>query len=257
MAYGRRRYRSRYRKSPRRYRRGSKFSRYNTFRYRSAKAQANQIYSLNKKVNKIEQRTKPEIKIFQNAYNFSMSDFCGHVYGGLTTGINSSIQGRIARLQDISAWFNVWKSPTVAENMFTSTIRVIVFQIRQSMSSNDFPFHAYDIFNISNAEMENTDMTVRKRAYMRAIFGPLKYGISTKVKILRDFKVSISPDRQRASKRMKIKNPITIEKSQVSSEPYPQNGVFYTALYTCNKQGMTTDEVQFQCNVKVAYVDES
>lgn len=186
-----------------------------------------------------------------------MSDFCGSVYGGLTTGMNSSIQGRIARLQDVNAWYNMWKSPSVAENNFTSTVRVVVFQIRQSMSSHDFPFHAYDIFNISSVEMDNDDLTVRKRAYMRALFGPLKYGISTKVNILRDFKVYISPDKQRATKRIKIKKPITIEKSQVSSEVYPQHGIFYTALYTCNKAGMTTDEVQFQCNVKVAYVDES
>lgn len=256
MAYGRR-YKRSYRKSPRRYRRGSKFSRYNTFRYRSSKAQANQIYSLNKKINSIEQRTKPEIKIFQNAYNFSVSEYCGEVYGGLTTGMMTNVQGRIARLQNISAWFNVWKSPSVAENNFTSTIRVVVFQIRQSMSSSGFPFHAYDIFNISSSEMDNTDQLIRKRAYMRALYGPLKYGISTKVNILRDFKVAISPDRQRASKRIKIKKPITLEKSQNSSEVYPQNGVFYTIIYTSNKATMTQDEVQFQCNVKVAYVDES
>lgn len=170
--------------------------------------------------------------------------------------MHNSIKGRIARIHDIGGWFNIWKSPSVAENNFTSTIRIVVFQIRQSMSSQDLPFHARDIMNITAAEEDSTDQVLRKRAYMRAIFGPLRYGISSKINVLRDFRVAISPDRQRSSKRMKLKKPFTMMKSQTSGEVYPEHAIFFVALYTSNKASMTQDEVQFQYTVKVAYVDE-
>lgn len=56
-------YRRRYKKRPtRRYRRkGSKFTKFNTYKYRSSKAQAGQIYSLNKKVNYMYKQVKPRI----------------------------------------------------------------------------------------------------------------------------------------------------------------------------------------------------
>lgn len=252
MAYRRRYRRRRTRRRPRRY----PLSRFNTYRYRSAKSQANQIYRINRKINNIEKRTKPEIKIAQNTYNFSMSEYCGEIFGGLTTLMHNSIKGRIARIQDVHGWFNIWKSPSVAENNFTSTIRIVVFQIRQSMSSTDLPLHARDLMNITAAEEDSTDQTVRKRAYMRAMFGPLRYGISSKINVLRDFRVSISPDRQRSSKRIKLRKPFTMMKSQTTGEVYPEHAIFFVALYTSNKASMTQDEVQFQYITKVAYVDE-
>lgn len=255
MAYRRRR-RTRYRRRGPARRRSYAISRYNTFRYRSSKAQANQIYRINRKINNIEKRTKPEIKIIQNTYNMSMSDFCGENFGGMTTLLHNSIKGRIARVQDIHGWFNVWKSPSVAENNFTSTIRIVVYQIKRSMSGNDLPTTPEQVFNITYNEKQLEDQTQRKRAYMRAIYGPLKYGITSKINILRDFRVSISPDRQRSSKRIKIRKPFVLAKSQQNGEPYPQNAVFFVALYTCNKANMTQDEVQFQYTTKVAYVDE-
>lgn len=57
--YGRRYNKSRYRK----FRKSKKrtFSRFNTYKNRSSKHQAYQIYSLNKKIRGIERRTKPEL----------------------------------------------------------------------------------------------------------------------------------------------------------------------------------------------------
>lgn len=51
-----RRYAKRY------YKKKSTFSKYNTYKNRSAKSQAYQIYQLNKKVNRIEAKTRPEFK---------------------------------------------------------------------------------------------------------------------------------------------------------------------------------------------------
>lgn len=55
MPYYKRRY------NKRRYNRKYKFSKYNTYKNRSAKSQANQIYTLNKKINTIERKTRPEL----------------------------------------------------------------------------------------------------------------------------------------------------------------------------------------------------
>lgn len=60
MAY--RRYKKRFYK---RYGRKS-FSRYSTYKNRSAKAQASQIYRLNRRINHIEKNTKPEILTYDN-----------------------------------------------------------------------------------------------------------------------------------------------------------------------------------------------
>lgn len=69
--YKKRYYKSRYN----RYRK-QKFSRYNTYKNRSAKSQAYQIYSLNRRINKIEGNTKPECLEYEGqtqTYNISTS----------------------------------------------------------------------------------------------------------------------------------------------------------------------------------------
>lgn len=59
MAY--RRYKKRFYKRYGRKRGRTSFSRYSTYRYRSSKSQASQIYRLNRRISKIEKSTKPEI----------------------------------------------------------------------------------------------------------------------------------------------------------------------------------------------------
>lgn len=59
-------YYRRYRKSHYRRYRKNRFSKYNTYKNRSSKAQAGQIYALNKKVNNIERKTRPELIQYTN-----------------------------------------------------------------------------------------------------------------------------------------------------------------------------------------------
>ena len=84
MVYRRRRYFRR--RGGYRGRRRYAISRYNTFRYRSAKAQANQIYHINKKINTIQKMQKPEIKTWLQTYNFNVGDYCNYAFGSLTKG---------------------------------------------------------------------------------------------------------------------------------------------------------------------------
>lgn len=48
----------------------SKFSRFNTYKNRSSKAQAYQIYSLNKRVSTIEKNTKPEYLMYERSTSY-------------------------------------------------------------------------------------------------------------------------------------------------------------------------------------------
>lgn len=64
-------YRSYKKRFYKRYGRKSKFTKYNTYKNRGSKAQANQIYSLSKRISSIEKKTKPEY--LQHEYYTSLT----------------------------------------------------------------------------------------------------------------------------------------------------------------------------------------
>ena len=94
-------------------------------------------------------------------------------------------------MQNVTAWFVIYKDyGIVPESQFTATARIVVFQLRE-MATN-IPTAPNSVFNITVAERESTDPVLRKNAWMRAIYGPLVAGISARVKILRDFKMTLT-----------------------------------------------------------------
>lgn len=249
MAYRRRRY------GRRRRRRGNrKFSRFNTYRNRSSKAQAYQIYSLNRKINAIQKRTKPEIKIYQNNYSFNASEYCGNLFGGCTTALDSIMQGKIARIQNINNWFTVWKDPSMAGVEFTFTIRIVMYQYREALPSVQTT--PEKIFNITEQDLTNQNLTIRKRKLMTALYGPLRQGVSAKFKILRDFKMYLGPTRERANKCAYLRKPFTLQKGD-NNQDYPKGTILWQALLTSNKDDLALNAIQFNHNLKIAYVDES
>lgn len=252
--------RRRYYRRRRGYRRGRRYalSRYNTFRYRSSKAQANQIYRINKKVNRIERETKPEIKTSLNSYSFNVGDYCNYSFGSLTQGQNFQFDGRLCRMQNITAWWVVYKDPLyVPDLQFTATVRVVVYQLREM--SSGIPSTPNTVFNITAAERDSQDNTVRKNAWMRAIYGPLVSGISARIKILRDFKMTLSPVRERTAKKVVLKNKQigNIERSSVESGVYNRGTIYWIAITSLNSQEVPAAALKMQSNVKMAYIDES
>lgn len=239
----------------RRRKRGNKrFSRFNTYRNRSSKAQAYQIYSLNRKINAIQKRTKPEIKVYQNNYSYGVSDYCGYIFGGCTTALDNMIAGKMARIQNINNWFTLWKDPAMAGVDVTFTMRIVFYQYKQSSPS--IQTTPEKIFNISPADLTNTDLVVKKRKIMTAIYGPLRAGLSAKVRVLRDFKLYLGPTRERANKCAFLRKPFRLQRSD-NSQDYPKNTIVWCALITSNRSDLASGAIQFNHNLKIAYVDES
>lgn len=72
------------------------FSKYNTYRHRSAKAQAGQIYRLNKKVNRIYKSVKPDIQYFDTKPT--------EISEPVTTAKNGLV--KFTGMFDIAGWVN-------------------------------------------------------------------------------------------------------------------------------------------------------
>lgn len=138
-----RRYKSKY---GRRYRKRT-FSKYNTYKYRSAKSQAYQIYALNKKINRIENKTRPEFKTgrkdsfmtLTTPYE-SVRQLWNHSIKLITStdGVNfhsADIQnGLFCRLCGLTIWGNILRTDSNATHT-AGFLRVIVVQYRQARSA--------------------------------------------------------------------------------------------------------------------------
>lgn len=105
------------RRSNRRFhKRNSKFSRYATYRHRSAKAQASQIYSLNKKINYVYKQTKPDIQFVDSVVD-TKSFPCsaglgaddaehGQVHGVNMMLMNVKVNGEADSNYTLSSWLS-------------------------------------------------------------------------------------------------------------------------------------------------------
>lgn len=129
--------------SKRGYRKNFKFSRFNTYKNRSAKSQAYQIYQLNKKINRIEAKTRPEFKtgrkdaFIEVTTKYQTNELWNHTIKTATTddGINlhsDEIQhGLFARLCGLTLWGNISRTLASATSV-AGMVRIIVFQYRQA-----------------------------------------------------------------------------------------------------------------------------
>lgn len=160
MAYNRyskrRFYKRRYRNYYKR-----KFSRYNTYKNRSAKSQASQIYALNRKIDRIEKRTKPEIKYARkdNLYteNFRYDNILQlwnhkilHLTGpasDVTTGqgvnLQNIISGQTCRLQGIKIWGELCRTDNAVTGL-GGYARLLAIQYKNSRQSG---FSMTDLFS--------------------------------------------------------------------------------------------------------------
>nr|QXN75464.1 MAG: capsid protein [Virus sp.] len=244
----RRNYRRRANYTPRK-----RFTRYNLYKNRSSTAQANQLYRLNKKVNAIEYKTKPEVKIAKNMNEFSFGNLCSYAFGSPTgaTFLNS-IKGNLCRLQDATFYFSLYLSPNATQINLTATVRIVIYQYKESRMINETA--PENVFNITAAERAETNDTLRKGYYTKAINGPLAEGISAKYKVLRDFKISLGLNTQRSFKKAVIKKGLLhIRKN---ADTLPKGALYWVALATTNQDAVDESMVRFQVQHKLAYIDE-
>lgn len=181
----------------RRYRRkNSKFTRFNTYRNRSAKAQAYQIYALNKKVNGVLRANKPEV---QTSQGNCVTDTNGDSY---TTVVNQStdammwtvippgrfttFNNKLARVRDIKVYGTLSSEYSLA---YPAVLRLIFFQAKKDIVGVPLPSQIVNYVAGNNSEFEK---------------GPLRTGITANYNIVGMKNIVISPSFYR-TKTFKIK----------------------------------------------------
>lgn len=258
----RRRYASRARTARgRRYKKRT-FSRYNTYKYRSSKAQAYQIYKLNKKVNHVYKMTKPEIQIYTDDdnnggtphldVNLTTSDNQGYSAGiaPIITRQNNCFTGHYCRIKDVSITgaLEFVGNPVSGPQTQTCGLRLIFFRLRSDMTSSPT---RVDILRITNNKPTNY--------YLNC---PLNDGFATRYKLVRDFRTVLTPTSgPTKSFRIRFKYPYALlSKAKLETEGGSRcRNSLWCVYYICRAgtyTGSSVDTFSYNGYLKFAYTDD-
>ena len=226
-----RKYYANKRNSKRRYyKRRRTFSRYNTYRHRSSKAQAYQIYNLNKKINRVYKLTKPEIQIYSDDDNnggtphFDFDLTTSNVDGyraallPVITRANGCFCGHYARIKDVQMTFTIefMGNPAETPQAQTCGLRLIFFRVKSDIVENP---SRTDILKIVNDKPNNY--------YLNC---PLESGFSTRYKLVKDFRTVMTPQSGPAkSFKISFKYPYSLQskgKLDVSGNSRAKNSLW-------------------------------
>lgn len=264
--YSKRYYKKRYKKINNKY----KFSKYNTFKNRSSTDQANQIYSLNKKLNGYIKKTRPETQTKE--FNAVTIDDSGYGSASYTTIVNQPT--------DAKMWCIT--PPSVYTTFSGKLSRVIGYSIRGFVSTNysaTFPSTLRLILFSNKAERTGAPLMTEIINYAAGDItdyerGPLKTGVTANYKILYDRSIIMSPSFYRSKtfgfKLRKFKNfrsstaftNIGISPAPIIEQIYPAGTIFCIALFinhgyasgsTSAYPAMTLKDFR----VKLSYVDQN
>lgn len=259
-------YRRKFTKSSRRYRRkGSKFSRFNTYKNRSSKAQAYQIYALNRKVNRVVRANKPETQIAQgNCITDSKATSYTTVVNQSTDAIMwnvippskfTTFQGKLCRIKDVKIYGTFTSEYAL---VYPAKLRLIFFQAKKDITGYPLPSQI-----VNYAAGNNTD-------YER---GPLKTGITANYKILgmRTLTLSLPQNRTRTFKYKLTKlynfrsetafTSITVAQN-TDEQIFPRGSLFCLALFS-NSGFKQSSESSYPAltlknfDFKISYVDQN
>ena len=264
-----------------------KLTKSNIFGKKSAKAQAKQIYALNKKVNYIQKTTAPETKTYSNVlfyfdnYNGStLIDEYHHRYDlykerilnkNLTRYLN--IDGDLLRVKNIYIYgyfgLKQWDYLTDTDPQQNLNVpRDAYLKItvaRVIKGSNSFPNTLYETLpNLSS----NSDPALQEGIPINFINGPMKDGITSQLQILKKKVIHITP--AKTSKMMKIKlfnsKKCNLNYRIGTGSPYENQGEIFiyvdfispVSLYRTdvNPNRMVAPRVVAQFNYKLVYSDD-
>lgn len=235
-------------------RRTAKLSKYNTYRNRSSVAQASQIYSLARRINRIQKLNKPEIKLAHSNQSDTLTftdQLSQNVYSLLlndSTAFFNVIDGNFARLNSLRLTMSYrYEDATlvdISNDGKTSQrlpqpiyLRMLFVQFKASRQ-NDVDYN--ELFDAT------TNFT--------RVRGPLADGSARIVKILSDKKFMINYNRQTINKVIKFKYLRNYYKP--TSEPYAKGDVrLYIQAWNPNASSDASTNVVLTFNVKVAYTD--
>lgn len=209
------------------------FSRFNLYKHRSSKSQAYQIYKLNKKVNYIERKTKPEIDIynmsmFSNPVELTANNVSSRYY---TITPSDDIKGNLMRLQNLQVWGNL--NSTSTDN-FTAYMRILIVQQKVS-----------DQAILTNILYKPNDILMCK--------SPLINGFSQTSRLLYDKLYKIDSDNSGTNFKIKLKNLMNIRKRETPLSEVKWDGLISVYVYMISNSAMTVNNVIFG---RLAYIDE-
>lgn len=246
---------------PRRYRsrryRKFRFSKYNTYKNRSAKSQAYQIYSLNKKINRLENKTKPEFKTGRKDDFMSLTtryENVGQLWNHSiklitsTDGVNfhsEDIQkGLFARLCGLTIWGNIVRTDPNATHT-AGFLRLIITQYRQARSAG---ISMPDIFSgYNDSTFTNMTSVILKE--------PFKDHVTSTVKILsnRVYKLN-NNDINNVPFKVTIPGRRLLNFSMNSTEDIAKGDICVIAIYgQDNTTSASAYKITMSC--KICYTD--
>lgn len=222
----------------------------NIYDKRSAKSQANQIYSLNKKVNAIARANRPETHILVNGpftHEFTNSSLAT-IHRTFGTGFTPT--GNYARLLNftISGTFeygdNKESFPGI-EVPRAGTIRLIIYQALASKIGATMPT-VDNLVDISNSGAGYELNTMR----------PLKEGVTSYVKILYDKTYTVSNNFPVRPFKVRVNNllPVRLE----TGDETPRGALFFGFVTSGLHWVNTSYNEHITCNfvTKLAYNDD-
>lgn len=243
-------YKKFYNQKKKTYTKNTKFSKNNLYKNRSSKKQAGQIYKLNKKINNIEKKTKPEIHNLQwnvdLSHEFSTSNCNLGTASNLYTGLKGIMKGDLVRIQNIQFYGYLHSSLTYAEEgqgYLDSYCRLIIVQNKTLNQS--FPS---DIL-----------LTQAASGGLACINSPYMEGFSQTVKLLYDKVYHITPDNRSRTFKFTLKKMDNLKKTTISNTSQ-YTGDIKIYAYIWSKTGYIKPETftTITCKLysKINYVDE-
>lgn len=237
----------------------SKLSARKVFSKRSAKAQASQIYSLSRKINRIAKANKPEIKVitstpFEQDFDSSSLSKIWMTWVPPVPSQGTTDKSRIGtfvRCKSLTAYFSMeyYNSSTTGYHNTESagcTARLILYQWKKTQDSTN-QAAITDIGNFfeyaSNAGS----------SYTMLCNCPFKTGISEKIHILADRKVILTTNKNQVNYKIRVK-PDNLKFDANSTTLHNQifgvivvSGLHYDTDYT--------EHLQVSAMAKLVYTD--
>lgn len=243
------------RRSYRRYRKRKTLGSYAIATRTSARSQARQIYALNRKVNLIQRRTKPEIMTWTQALagspvwsNTGALSWVAPV--GPEQNTENEVQGHFARLLG----FNLYAA--INYTTLTETSQPVIFRcvVVQTVATRQSAPTIGDII-----EGVSTQTSISSRLARDGIFGPLAQGLARSFKVLNDRKYYLSYQRPFVSIKISRKRLLSWWSDPNNNEPVNKGEIYVIIVGyvsgTNESTSMTTQPFTITAQTKLAYTD--
>lgn len=198
----------------------------------SARSQARQIYALNRKINYIQKRTKPEIQICRRTIQATLpftANTTGHVLwggvgsinflpplGGQTSDLNpTGVANNFARLLSFNLYGNFYYTDPPNDQNTPIRLRLVIAQSKTTRAEAP---DEEDVFSRGNTSSP--------------VYGPLQTGLARTLKVLSDRSYTLSFQRPNVAIKTKLKYLLSYYRdANAASSNSPSEAISKGAIY--------------------------